>query len=210
MNRHTRFVASTTLVILVSFAISVAVAQPTDYSRESRQILDATDLKGGLVVHIGCGDGKLTAALRAGDGYVVHGLDSDPANVAAAREHIRSLGQYGSVFVELWSGEELPYIDNSVNLIVAETVSGVPESELMRVLVPEGAAYVKSGGQWTRTVKTRPKEIDEWTHYLHDPSNNAVAHDSVIEPPSRYQWIAGQRYSRQHDHMSSVSAVVSA
>ncbi|UCC32141.1 MAG: PQQ-binding-like beta-propeller repeat protein, partial [Phycisphaerales bacterium] len=53
-------------------------------------------------------------------------------------------------------------------------------------------------------------EIDEWTHYLHDASNNAVAHDSVIEPPSRYQWVAGPRYSRQHDHMSSVSAVVSA
>ncbi|MHC4510708.1 MAG: outer membrane protein assembly factor BamB family protein, partial [Planctomycetota bacterium] len=57
---------------------------------------------------------------------------------------------------------------------------------------------------------TRPQEIDEWTHYLHDPSNNAVAHDSLIEPPSRYQWVAGPRYARQHDHMSSVSAVVSA
>ena len=35
--------------------------------------------RGGLVVHLGCGDGKLTAALRTGDAYLVHGLDVDPA-----------------------------------------------------------------------------------------------------------------------------------
>ena len=209
MKRHTQSIAHITLVLLL-IATSVANAQPGNPGQEAARILDATDLKGGVIVHVGCGDGKLTAALRADDGYVVHGLDSDPGNVAAAREHIRSLGQYGSVSVELWSGDRLPYIDNSVNLIVSENLGGVPETELMRVLVPKGAAYVKSGGRWARTVKARPKEIDEWTHYLHDPSNNAVAHDSVIEPPSRYQWIAGPRYARQHDHMSSVSAVVSA
>ena len=210
MNRRTLLITDTTFLLLLAAAISVAGAQPTDHRRQARRILDSTDLKGGLVVHLGCGDGKLTAALRAGDSYVVHGLDSDPANVAAAREHIQSLGQYGSVFVELWSGEKLPYIDNSVNIIVSENVGGVSNLELMRVLVPNGLAYIRSGRQWTRTIKPRPKEIDEWTHYLHDPSNNAVAHDSVIEPPSRYQWVAGPRYARQHDHMSSVSAVVSA
>jgi outer membrane protein assembly factor BamB len=59
-------------------------------------------------------------------------------------------------------------------------------------------------------VKPRPKEIDEWTHYLHGPGNNAVSQDSVVGPPARYQWVGGGRYSRQHDHMSSVSAVVAA
>ena len=33
--------------------------------REARKILSETGIKGGLVVHLGCGDGKLTAALRA-------------------------------------------------------------------------------------------------------------------------------------------------
>ncbi|MHC4704627.1 MAG: outer membrane protein assembly factor BamB family protein [Planctomycetota bacterium] len=209
MNRRTLFIAGTTFLLLVSAATSVAGAQPRDISRLAGRILNLTDSKGGLIVHVGCGDGKLTAALRAGDSYVVHGLDSDPENVAAARKHIKSLGRYGSVFVEQWSGGRLPYIDNSVNIVVSENV-GVADSELMRVLAPRGVAYVRSGRQWTRTIKPRPEEIDEWTHYLHDPSNNAVAHDSVIEPPSRYQWLAGPRYSRQHDHMSSVSAVVSA
>jgi outer membrane protein assembly factor BamB/quinol monooxygenase YgiN/catechol 2,3-dioxygenase-like lactoylglutathione lyase family enzyme/pimeloyl-ACP methyl ester carboxylesterase len=173
------------------------------------RILEATGVTGGLAVHVGCGDGKLTAALRASDSYIVHGLDSDPSNVAAARKHIRSLGQYGSVFVERWARDQLPYIDNSVNLVVSKDLGGISHEEILRVLVPGGVSYVKSDGEWEKVVKPRPAEIDEWTHYLHDPSNNGVAHDSVIEPAGRYQWLGGPRYARHHDHMSSVSAVVS-
>ncbi len=185
-------------------------AAPSSSQELATQILDAAGVKGGLIVHVGCGDGKLTAALRAGDGYIVHGLDGDPTKVAAARRHMQALGRYGDVSAECWSGDRLPYIDNLVNLVVSEDLGGLSPSEVMRVLAPGGVAYVKSEGHWTKAVKPRPREIDEWTHYLHDPGNNAVAHDSVIEPPSRYQWLAGPRYSRQHDHMSSVSAVVSA
>ena len=176
----------------------------------ARQILEATRVKGGLVAHVGCGDGKLTAALHAGESYLVHGLDTDPKNVAAAREHIQAAGLYGKVSVEPWSGKGLPYIDNSVNLVVSENADGVAKDEVMRVLAPNGVAYIRRDGQWSKTVKPRPKEMDEWTHYLHDATNNAVAHDSLIEPPTRYQWVGGERYGRQHDHMSSVSAVVSA
>lgn len=38
---------------------------------QARQILKET---GGLVVHVGCGDGKLTAALRASEAFVVQGF----------------------------------------------------------------------------------------------------------------------------------------
>ena len=203
MSRHK--IISTVCFAWVLATIAVAGERPL-----ASQILDATGVKGGLVVHVGCGDGELTAALRANDGYVVHGLDTDPENVATARRHIQSLGRYGDVFVERWSGDRLPHIDNSVNLVVSEDLGRVSNAEVMRVLAPGGVAYVQSKGRWAKTVKPRPLEIDEWTHYLHDPSNNAVAHDSVIEPPGRYQWLAGPQYSRQHDHMSSVSAVVSA
>ncbi|UCC97524.1 MAG: PQQ-binding-like beta-propeller repeat protein [Phycisphaerales bacterium] len=210
MSPRTRFIPNTLFLLLVSALISVGGAQPADSGREAAQILDLADVKGGLVVHVGCGDGRLTAALRASDSTIVHGLDRDPANVAMARKHIQSLGQYGDVFVEQWAGERLPYIDNSVNLIVSEDLGGISDAEVMRVLAPNGVVCTKSRRRWTKVVKPRPPQMDEWTHYLHDPTNNAVAHDSLIEPPSRYQWVAGPRYSRQHDHMSSVSAVVSA
>ena len=41
----------------------------------------------------------------------------------------------------------------------------------MRVLSPLGVAY--AGGK--RIAKPWPKEIDEWTHFLHGADNNAVA-----------------------------------
>jgi outer membrane protein assembly factor BamB len=70
-------------------------------------------------------------------------------------------------------------------------------------------AYVKGGGTWNKTVKPWPDETDEWTHYLHGPDNNAVARDSVVGPPRHVQWISKPRFSRSHDHLASVSVVVS-
>jgi len=199
-------------ILLLSKAVTngADAARPTPEHAFARTIMESTGVRGGLVVHLGCGDGKLTAALRVNDSYLVHGLDADAKNVEAARRHIRSLGPYGSVSVDQRTGKRLPYIDNLVNLVVAEDLGGIPIDEVMRVLAPNGVAYVKADGDWTKTVKPRPKEIDEWTHYLHDPTGNAVAHDSLIEPPAHYQWVSGIRYARQHDHMSSISAVVSA
>ena len=198
------------IILAVAIAADSAQAGSAGPGPLARQVLEATDTKGGVIVHLGCGDGKLTAALYANDGCLVHGLDSNASNVAAARRHVQSLGLYGKVSVEQWSGKGLPYVDNCVNLVVSESPLSTSKEEVLRVLAPGGAAYAKSGTAWEKIIKPRPKEMDEWTHYLHDPTNNAVAHDSLIEPPSRYQWVGGQRYARQHDHMSSVSAVVSA
>jgi hypothetical protein len=90
----------------------------------AKEILDMAGVKGGLVAHFGCAGGELTAALRPSDACVVHGLAFDADSAEKARCHIRSLGLYGSVSVELFSGERLPYIDNRVNLFVAVTAGG--------------------------------------------------------------------------------------
>ncbi|NOX56894.1 MAG: PQQ-binding-like beta-propeller repeat protein, partial [Planctomycetes bacterium] len=63
---------------------------------------------------------------------------------------------------------------------------------------------------WTKWIKPWPSNIDQWTHYLHGPDNNSVAQDTVIGPPRHFQWIAEPRFSRSHDHLASVSVVVSA
>jgi len=181
-----------------------------DAGQRARQILNETGVTGGLIVHLGCGDGTLTAALRADDRYLVHGLDRDASNVERARENIRSLGLYGPVSAAALERPRLPYVDNLVNLVVAEDLGNVPMEEVTRVLAPLGVAYVKSGDGWTKTVKPWPPNIDEWTHFLHDPSNNAVAKDRVVGPPSRVQWIADPIHLRSHEHLNSVSALVSA
>ncbi|MHC4352718.1 MAG: methyltransferase domain-containing protein, partial [Planctomycetota bacterium] len=92
------------IVLLVSLIQSVATARPADHEREAAQIPEASNIKGGLIVHIGCGGGELTAALRKNDSYLVHGLDSDRQKVRRAREHIQSLGIYGNVSVDMFDG----------------------------------------------------------------------------------------------------------
>jgi len=188
------------------YIVAIAVfCAPTAHAQSAKDILKGSGVKGGLVVHVGCGDGKLTAALRANDSYLVHGLDTDAANIAKAREHIRSKSLYGPVSVDVFEGKRLPYVDNLVNLIVADQLGGVTMKEVMRVLAPLGVAYV--GGK--KTVKPRPTNTDEWTHYLHDATGNAVARDTVVGPPERMQWVAEPLYARSHEIDSSMSALVS-
>jgi len=170
-----------------------------------QEIMTMTGVKGGLIVQLGCDKGELTAALRANDSFIVHGLDTDAKNVEAARKHIRSLGLYGSVSVAPWDGRRLPYVDNLVNLVVADKLDGVSMDEVLRVLVPNGVALI--GGK--KTVKPRPGDIDEWTHYLHDAGNNAVARDKRVDAPRSLQWMAPPLWLRSHETPSGFEALVS-
>ncbi|MHC4891195.1 MAG: outer membrane protein assembly factor BamB family protein, partial [Planctomycetota bacterium] len=181
----------------------------TAWGKSAQEILKESGIKGGLIVHIGCLEGKLTAALRANDSYVVHGLDKSTGNVARARKYIQSLGIYGYVSVDKLQGNRLPYAENLVNLLVAEDLSEVSMDEVMRVLVPRGIAYIRHKGKWTKVVKPWPEKIDEWTHWLHDASGNAVARDREVGPPRRLQWAAEPLWSRHHDTVPSTTAMVS-
>ena len=112
---------------------------------------------------------------------------------------------YGSVSVDTFDGRRLPYVDNLVNLLVADELGDVSMDEVMRVLAPLGVAYVDG----EKIVKPWPDEIDEWTHYLHGPDNNAVAQDTVIGPPSHIQWVAPPKWSRHHESRPSTFGAVS-
>jgi len=178
---------------------------------EAARVLRAARTSGGLVVHLGAGDGRLTAALRASGAYLVHGLATDPERVEAARAYLRSRGLYGPVSVDQLTGNRLPYVDNLVRLLVVSDPCGVPREEMMRVLAPGGVLCVREAdGTWRRTVKPRPAGMDEWTHFLHGPDNNAVSRDRLVGPPRHLQWVAGPRWARSHDHLATVTGCVTA
>lgn len=221
-------------IVLAVALVCTFVALPSTLGAESendaaRSILQETNVPGGLIVHVGCGDGRLTAALRISKQYVVHGLDADPANVEKARQHVRSRRLYGPVSVDVLNGSRLPYADNLVNLVMVDTRCEIrrAESEILRVLTPRGVAMVREKGNegWLSHIphpvsrvgddfvvfaKPTPAEIDEWTHWLHDASGNAVGRDQVVGPPRRFQWMAGPMWSRHHNTVPGVSAMVSA
>ncbi|MHC4118171.1 MAG: outer membrane protein assembly factor BamB family protein [Planctomycetota bacterium] len=188
--------------------LTIIAAGPV-IAKSGAEIIDASGVKGGLVVHLGCGDGRLTAALRVNDRYLIHGLDTEAENIRKAREHISQLGLYGVVTVDRWNGTDLPYIDNLVNLIVVEDGVEVARSEIMRVLAPGGVAAVKKDGRWTTAAKRQPEATDEWTHYLHGPDNNAVSSDRAVSYPYHMQWVGLPKWTRNHNFLNSYSAVVS-
>ena len=206
------------------------------FGQSARDIVTSSGIQGGLVVHLGSGGGSFPTGLCANDSFVVHGLCDDRRGTAEARESIKQQGLYGRVSVQFWNKNYLPYADNLVNLVVVDTSYGIRDtrygmrdagSEILRVLAPRGVAIVREKGneEWlsriphpasrigdglTMFAKPTPAEIDEWTHYLHGPDNNAVAQDTRAGLPKHVQWIGYPKFARSHEQLASVSAMVSA
>ena len=176
----------------------------------AKALVEASGIKGGLVVVIGCEDATLLADLRAAGPYLVHGLDGDRAKVAAARRRLRQRDLYGPVTVSRLRGRQLPYVDSLVNLIVVTGQSRVPVEEMIRALSPGGVIADLRKPKVRITRKDWPAELDEWTHYLHDASNNAVSKDTQVGPPQGLRWTCGPEYARSHEHFASMSAMVTA
>lgn len=197
-------------LLLGVLAVSVS-ARPGSAASEADELIAAGGIRGGFVVHVGCGDGKLTAALRKSDAYVVHGLDVDAAQVGAARKNTPSGKHAGKVSAAVFDGRHLPYVDNMVNLMVCSRTYDLPEDEILRVLCPKGVALIRDGEKLKRITKPRPDSYDEWTHYLRDADNNAVSRDTAVTAPIEHlQWQGSPRYGRHHDNSSSFPATVSA
>ena len=181
-------------LLISCHACSIGQGADAPEADQARRILADAGVEGSLLVHVGCGDGRLTAALGSGRSFVVHGLHTDPQSVEQARRHAESQGLYGKVAVDTFDGRRLPYVDNLVNLLVTDDLGTVPIEEVNRVLAPGGVAMI--GGK--KTIKPRPAGIDQWSHFLHGPDNNAVAQDRLIGPPRHMQWLAGPRWTRHH------------
>ena len=195
------------IMLLLPAAFSAAQTQE-DWDRQAKTILGNAGVEGGLIVHVNCGDGRLAAALKTSDSMVVHGLDADATVVARARSCLRTAGYGEAVTVDTFDGEHLPYTDDLVNLLVVSCPSTVSAKEMSRVLSPGGVAYILNGDKHRKLEKPWPDNIDEWTHYLHSPGNNAVAQDTAVGPPRHMQWLGGPRWSRNHHKLCSISSVV--
>ncbi|MBL7115544.1 MAG: PQQ-binding-like beta-propeller repeat protein [Kiritimatiellae bacterium] len=200
----------------MALTITTTIAKPTS------DILKTTGIKGGIVVQVGCDDPAALIALHKSDAFIVQGLDTDPTKVAKAREIIKANGLYGKVSAAQFDGEHLPFVDNIINLVIIESRDcKLSKGELERALAPRGVAIApkktdcmpdaasnrENASLFTKPV---PSDIDEWTHYLHNSNNNAVSQDEKIHPPKYLQWVGSPRYSRHHDHMSAMSACVTA
>ena len=184
------------------------------------ELIQAAEAKSGLAVCIGADEPKLILDLHAAGFRVVHALDADPATVAKTRNALTRSKAYGSVFTERFDGQHLPHVDNLVNFLIVKSPWKPAADEIVRVLAPGGVFAMREGfgrtnltfrsvGEWRIFRKPVPKDTDSWTHYLHGPDGNPVAKDDQVATPRQLQWIADPKYARHHEHMASMSALIS-
>ena len=200
-----------TVLSLVSLfrTAPATAASATPPQRLARDILTRAKFTGGLILHVDCGTGEVTAELGAEPAAAVHGVEREWSAVDAARRHIASLDRYGRVAVDRWDGKRLPYADGLANLVIVERDSPALRREALRVTAPLGTVLLRTENGFDLEKKLWPEDIDEWGHYLHDADNNAVAHDQRVGPPRSLQWVGSPRWARHHDRLASMSALVS-
>jgi outer membrane protein assembly factor BamB len=181
------------------------------------ELIRMSGVQGGLVVVLN--NAQLVAGMRTNDRFLVQGLIRDEQEKRSAREAIQARGVYGHVTVRSWDGGRLPYLDNMVNLVIADDHSSVSLDEVLRVLAPYGVLLSKKridaqGSSlvdgWYKMAKPWPDSIDEWTHWLHAPDNNAVSGDAYDEVPRGLQWAQSPLWVKSHQLAPPFSAMVTA
>ena len=139
------------LLILASSPCAATSGAAGDTEAGARATAEAiraiAGVDAGLCVHLGCGEGALTAELVAGGRFLVHGLAAERGDVARARRHIERLGLYGQASVARADFAWLPYADGMANLVVVDDLpkaaaAGLTLAEVLRVLCPGGVAVL--------------------------------------------------------------------
>ena len=176
-----------------------------------QQMLEDSLVPGGVIVHVGCGDGRTTADLVRNPQDRVQGLDQDAASIDQARQQALSLGLDGRLSYRIWCGERLPYADHLVNVLIWDAAAGLPDlDEVRRVMAPGGIAYLGSDKGWEKQVQPWPEDICQWTHFRADAGGTGANRDQRVGPPKHLQWEAGPRVMRSHEIESGLSGMITA
>ena len=135
-------------------------------ARTAELFAGAGGFPGGICVVLGRTDAQLALSLAKHGRFVVHALYDDQTCLDQARRVICNHGVYGTLSAGLGQADRLPYAENLVNVIVADSCpklesQGFSIAEVLRVLAPLGVAFFgDSGGSpdsnpaWLARLKT--------------------------------------------------------
>jgi SAM-dependent methyltransferase len=137
---------NTRFVFLFGFSLLAgsAVGESNSAHPGARAVTEG--LHGGVVVHVGCEYGGNTLKLGQAGAWLVRGLERDPDKIRAARKRIVDAGRYGPVSVAEWCGDVLPFVDNSIDVILLDGGAEVALEECTRALRPGGRVCFQEGG----------------------------------------------------------------
>ncbi|MHC4175860.1 MAG: outer membrane protein assembly factor BamB family protein [Planctomycetota bacterium] len=151
----------------------------------------------GYCLDLGCGDGRLAEILARRTALQVYAIDSDPKNVAKARERLDKAGLYG-VRVTVHQGDPAAtaYPNCFADLIVSgrsvtEGAGTVPAQQMHRLLRPfGGVACIGRPAEMKKTVRGPLDGAGNWTHQYCDPANTNCSTDTLARGPLGMLWFA--------------------
>jgi outer membrane protein assembly factor BamB len=167
-----------------------ALSATSAFAIERQQILAASKVHGGVMIHLGCRDTRLLTDFARDSQFIVQGLTSDARLTARLRASLTDKKLSGKASVRTAHGTRLPYVDHLVRFLIVEDPLGIPESELNRVLCPGGVLARKSASGWSISTQPWPETMDEWTHVRHGADGNLVSRDQLVGAPTNVRWIA--------------------
>lgn len=196
-------------VFLLAFFLISGIARGNPSEEDSAPVKNAASLIGGIVVVLDPTDSDSLLALVSHPALRVQALLAEVENLKPLRKSIQLAGKYGQISVTSYNGSELPYTGNLINQVICDENTSVPRDEILRVLAPHGALFIKTRDGYERIVKPVPKGMDEWNQFLRNADNNGVSRDNV-GPPQRMRWHNTPETGRAKALMPSVTCMVTA
>jgi len=193
---------------VVAALLALGIASAPAGEPDAKAVFAATHARRGLIVHVGAQDGALAIALAQAEAVVVLAVAADATTEAVLRERLVAAGVHGQATATSPSVGRLPLVDDTAAAVVADldAALGVSRDELLRVLRPQGKAWLKQGGSWQVIEKPRPADIDDWGQYHHDAAMSDCSADRRAGPAYGLQWASGPQ--AVHSHGVRVSGAV--
>lgn len=156
-------------------------------------ILDKIGFSRGICVVLADKNCDLALQLALKSELLIYVQLTEDEDVEAARRAVDTAGFYGTrIYVEKGTLTKIHLADNIADVLVAlNEAQGVPETEVLRVLHPQGKALI---GQ-KELIKPFPEGVDDWSHPYHGADNNTQSRDLVARAPYLTQFLAEPRYA---------------
>ena len=157
------------------------------------KILDRIGASRGICVILNDVNCDLALKLALKSELLIYVQLQNSADVEAARQRIDAEGLYGKrIFVEKGELKKVHLADNLADaLVVLDGDGEIPEEEVLRVLRPQGTAFIGR----KELIKPFPEGVDDWSHPYHSPDNNPQSADQVARAPYLTQFLAEPYYA---------------
>lgn len=186
--------------IFAFLCITALSSIPATAGEDLLRAVKESPIRGGVCVVVGEVDAAMLETIAASGPYLIHALSTQAGTVDAIRSELQGKRLYGRITVDPLVGDELPYADNLVSLVVVSSKTRVAEAEVLRALRPFGQAILTDSAAVRTVTKPMSSGMDQWSHWRRAADRNPVSTDSLVEVPERVQWLASVNAISERSH----------